>query len=457
MKKLIALLVSLSLVLGMAVIGAVSAFAEGADEAEYVRFTADGNDPYGTFTFSDKGTNTTIDPDTVTWAAVRYRTISQKDTQDNDYIAQFYISPAQEPCIPVTWTFSGNWETVVVDLTSVKTTSDLESKFDSTYYTAVSSIRFDPLESNRDAETNDPESGDPEVVKGDSIDVAWIAFFKTEEEAKAYTGTGDSPYCILDADSLTKMTGKNNITATKYVNGEAAATPEPPEGPDTSKGFYDLYDKEQGTSTGWWLHPVAEGATIDVEFETPVWFNGVEFFAFCSENNVHLILELYDDNDDLVYEGQFTTSSNASVQVSLDKAYPSGYYRMSFVGEDHDEDIGDTWFVLGSGMLPEGLEEGDITVAGGLTNDSTKDAPMISLIITDEDPDYEKPTEVVTPTKEPPAETPTSEPEPTEEPTAEPVATPEPQKKPGCGTVIGGGIAVIGLLACGAFLAKRKH
>lgn len=226
MFKKISFLVAVVMVVTM-LLSAIPGFAAEAGEAEYVRFTAQGNDPYGTFIFSSAGNNNKIDPDTVTWAALRYRSGSQYDSSGAEYTAQFYVSPAAEPCIPVRYNHTGKWETAIIDMTAVSSVTELESIWNSEKYTAVNTIRFDPLEPDRDPE-NTASEGNGQVNEGDYIDVAWIAFFEKEEDAKAYTGKENTPYCLLDIDSMLGLNGANKLTAQRYNDEGAVATPEPP-------------------------------------------------------------------------------------------------------------------------------------------------------------------------------------------------------------------------------------
>ena len=200
-----------------------------------VRFTALGEDPHACFQFSSAGNNDMIDPDNVTWAAIRYKTGSQYDSSGVEYIAQFYIVPSTRPFIPVTYNFTGDWETVIVDMTSVSSITELESKWNSDYYTETGSIRFDPLEPDRDSEQYIISGQD--VSEGDYIDIAWIAFFENEEDAIAYTGKEDTPYCLLDTDSLMDLSGEYNLKADLYdSNGNPVQTnddPDQPEDPPT--------------------------------------------------------------------------------------------------------------------------------------------------------------------------------------------------------------------------------
>ena len=139
-----------------------------------------GNDPYAFFSFSAAGNHNWIDPDTVTWAAIRYRTASQYDSTGVEYTAQFYVNPAQEPCVPISYIFSENWETAIIDMTSVSSVTELESKWNSSTYIVTAMIRFDPLEPYRDSENPYTDTSYGQVKEGDYIDIAWIAFFGRE-------------------------------------------------------------------------------------------------------------------------------------------------------------------------------------------------------------------------------------------------------------------------------------
>ena len=201
-------------------------------ELEYVRFTATGDDPYGTFRLTYDGDDTTIDPDEVVWAAVRYRTITQFDTAGAELSGQFYVVPPAEPHVPVKYVHSGQWETAIVDLTTVSSNTELNSIWDSMHYQSVDSIRFDPMEPSRDAEAEEQAETAGKVKKGYSIDVAWIAFFETEYAARTYTGRERTPSAVLDADSLSSINNAYHLLASKLsemtVLPTVAPATEPP-------------------------------------------------------------------------------------------------------------------------------------------------------------------------------------------------------------------------------------
>lgn len=189
MKKISAIILAIFML--SLTLCAVPAFA--AESFDYVKFTASGNDPYVNYTF-----DTAIDTSKVTWAVVKYRTVTKTDNTGVDLLGQIYVSPAAEPFVPVKWNHSQSWELIVVDLTSVSASTTLASAWTAS---AGTGFRFDPIESNRDAEAAS-DSDTAVVSSGDSIDVAFIAFFETESAAKAFDGTGTGYAALLGPDAL---------------------------------------------------------------------------------------------------------------------------------------------------------------------------------------------------------------------------------------------------------------
>ena len=451
MLKKLSLLVAIVMLVSL-LVPALSAVADDAEEANFVRFTALGNDPYATFKFSAAGKNATIDPDKVVWAAIRYRTISQFDTTGVEYKAQFYVSPAAEPYVPITYKHTQKWETAIVDLTAVAESTDLDSKWNSDSYTTLTSVRFDPLEPDRDSENTEHDGESGQVAEGDAIDVAWIAFFEKEDDAKAYTGKEDTPYCILDIDSLGGIAGGNNIKADKFFNGEPEATPEPTEKP--YKDEYTLYTGKPNASTGWWLNPVNEGDTITVGFEAPDWFNGIKYFSFCAEHETPMVIRVLNDNEDEVTSKETSCISNAAYEVMFDTKMAPGWYYIVFEGGDTSE-LGQSWFVLGSA---DGDEDVEVEIEGGATNGDTKTHPYITLLICEPGEATPEPEVTEEPTAEQTAEpTATPEPEPTEapEPTAAPTEEPKPAKK-GCKGFVEGGVFAVCAIAGALFVIRKK-
>ncbi len=190
--------------------------------------------------------------------------------------------------------------------------------------------------------------------------------------------------------------------------------------PAKDKTIVYLYDAASGVSTGWWLHPVAEELTITVEFTSDSWFKEIDFYAYASEVAVPMIILLQDENESDIFTTEISCIGNKSYSVDLGTSFAPGSYILNFVGGDTSEIAEDNWFVLGSAPANESIEE--VTVMGGGTNETTKEAPFISLKVGEADPNATE-----KPTKEPPTEAPTAA--PTEAPTAVP-ATDAPVDQP---------------------------
>lgn len=214
MKKFFVLTIALAMLLSIA------SFAD----FDYAHYVADNNDPYTTYKFDE-----TIDTSKVTWAAIKYRTVTKTDSTGVDLIGQIYIDPAAEPFCPVKWNHTQEWETIVVDLTSVSEKTTMTEKWTGS---AGTGFRLDPMESNRDAEANvGTDLDDAKVQAGDSIDIAYIAFFETEAAAKAFDGTNGA-VALFTAEDLA-VTGER-FTAEVMTEKEAAPAPEvTPEAPST--------------------------------------------------------------------------------------------------------------------------------------------------------------------------------------------------------------------------------
>ncbi|MBO4423444.1 MAG: hypothetical protein J5879_08385 [Clostridia bacterium] len=226
MKKIIAVI----LFAALAVTAFATVSANAAGTFKYAHITASGNDPYATFTFSSEGAHTEIDPETVKWAAIKYRTVTEKDNTGVQLKGQLYVNPAAEPFIPIVYNHTQKWETAIVDLTSVSTKTSLASIWDNSHYSGKTAIRFDPMEPDRDAEDQNNEHNVAVVEPDSVIDIAWIAFFENEADAKAYDGTQNTPYCILLPEDLTAGAGANSIGSVEvleYTEGEEPAGEDP--------------------------------------------------------------------------------------------------------------------------------------------------------------------------------------------------------------------------------------
>jgi hypothetical protein len=218
LKRIFALALTSVMLLALLTVSAAA-----AETFDYARFTATGNDPYT----NDVKFSAAIDMDTVKWAVVKYRTITQYDNTGVELIGQIYASPAAEPFIPVKYVHSQAWELTVVDMTSVSEKSVNESLWNSASGKDDSMIRFDPMESNRDAEANTGE--DAAVISdGDQIDVAFIAFFDDEAKANAFDGTDATYVSIIDAAALAEFSSGNALSVELLTETAEAAETEAP-------------------------------------------------------------------------------------------------------------------------------------------------------------------------------------------------------------------------------------
>jgi len=207
MKKFLVMVMTVVMIATLA----VSAMAETI-EFDYARFTASGNDPYGTIEFG------AIDRSVTKWAVIKYRTITEKDSTGALIRGQLYAKAAEPHCL-ITWNHSQQWETLVLDLT---TTFDNGATPEIWTTTTDTTFRFDMMESNRDAVAND--SADPAVIEADSqIDIAYIAFYNSEADAKAETNA----VVTIDAEALAGFSSGNNVEAEVLTEVIELPDPEP--------------------------------------------------------------------------------------------------------------------------------------------------------------------------------------------------------------------------------------
>ena len=238
------------------------------------------------------------------------------------------------------------------------------------------------------------------------------------------------------------------------------------------KGEYPLSDTSEGHVTadgvaaGYWMHPFTIGDRLEVYFDSPIWMVGFRFFAWCPYSDTYLDIELADDKDNVLWTGRAVGYDNAFQEVAFDKSYPPGSYSITFINAENPEYPGgvNQHFVLGSGQVRDDLDPEDIEVIGAAASNSLG-APEIILF---EDPDAPTPSPTPEPTATPeptPEPTPTDEPEVTESPSdgtedvteAPDGAASEPEKKSGCGSFAGGGLALTAAAAAIVLIARKKH
>ena len=173
--------------------------------------------------------------------------------------------------------------------------------------------------------------------------------------------------------------------------------------PSKDKTMLYLYDAAAGVNTGWWLHPVSEDTAVTVEFTSDKWFKGMNVFAYSCDFEIPIVVSLEDSSGEEVFNTEIKCVGNKSYTIDFGKTFGPDSYVLNFYGGDMSEIVDDNWFVLGSAPANDKIEE--VAVYGGATNDTTKEAPFISLILGEADPNATE-----KPTKEPATEAPTAAP-----------------------------------------------
>ena len=149
---------------------------------------------------------------------------------------------------------------------------------------------------------------------------------------------------------------------------------------------------------------------------------GIKFFCYAAEHDTPIVVRVLNDNEDEVTAKDFTIRSNAAYELKFDDKVAPGWCYLVFEGGDTSE-LGESWFVLGSADGPEEIE---VEITGGNTNGDTKTHPYITLLGCA--PGETAPTPEVT----------------------------EAPKKKGCGGFVAGGFAVVSVIACAAFVLRKK-
>ncbi len=162
------------------------------DSLNYIRYTSSGNDPYYEFKTPYR-TNSSNK-----YAVVKYRTASQEIVT-----IDLYPRIAEPHALFSALEKDGQWHYAYADL------SDAGSNWTG----AIN--RFDPM--------NADEHGS--LPSGQVMDIAWIAFFSTAEEAHAYAdedaGSGEQPQIAVtygDCNRDSTINGKDIIRLRKYLS-----------------------------------------------------------------------------------------------------------------------------------------------------------------------------------------------------------------------------------------------
>ena len=153
----------------------------------YAYIEANGGDPYFYAKFNNYHT---IDADSVKWVSIKYRS----DAENEGNYMQIYAFPPAEPCARCDLKNTGEWETGVFYVGDA-------AHWNGTEYERTTTVRIDPV-------------NDDCAYEGACLEIAWIAFFTSEEEAYAYNGTQLTPACIVlpeDIAAAYESIDQNNI------------------------------------------------------------------------------------------------------------------------------------------------------------------------------------------------------------------------------------------------------
>ncbi len=281
----------------------------------------EGGEKFARFTAVDLDPHLYLSPDVTTdvanhFAVIKYRTTSEAATIDA------YMAGAEPHTVFTNIENDGNWHMCYGDLE--QSGANWTGKFS----------RLDPLNNGS-------------LKEGDTIDIAWIALFASEDDAKAYTGP---------------------------AAGETPVAPEPEKSADQWLGG----SEPAGHSTGWWMNPIAEGCDkyIKIGFTAAGNFSGIHGYYLCnpttSNEGPTVVKAQILKGDTVLAEKEIPVDGDAWYDTDFGKTIPAGDYTLSFLPVSGNGG----WFVLGS---YDG--QGDWTIdTNCATNDATKTHPEIMLI-----------------------------------------------------------------------------
>ena len=274
----------------------------------------EGGEKFARFTADDKDPHLYLTPDVTTdtanhYAAIKYRTTSGAATIDA------YMAGAEPHTMFEAITADGQWHTTIGDLE--QSGANWTGKF----------ARLDPM-----------NGGTLEV--GDTIDIAWIALFDNEADARAYTGPSGStapvePAPVKDADAWLCQAG----------------------GP---------------VATGWWMHPFADQQwEFNAKCTSPSAFDGIIAPFYANPEGATVKINLLDENGKILETVEHTQKGDGTVTIDFSKAYPAGTYTIQILSTANG-----AHFVVGS----SNAGEFPVEITGNCnTNDNTLVAPIIVL------------------------------------------------------------------------------
>lgn len=406
MKKVIAFAVACLMMLSLVTV------VHAADDV-YVEIKVGGADPY--FNVAIDGG---IDPTKAVYAVVRYNL-----SADSAIEGQIFPAPATGPHVNYGYETDGNWHTAVVELSELA-----GERWDVGF-------RFDVLA--------DSEEG--MVIK-----FAWVAFTETtpgddfDPTTANYYVSAENLYVAANGANRNQILDVQLIGASVKLDDIVNFAP--------TRGAGDPHSI-QGLSEGYAMKiTVPEGQALKsfTWVGAPTWSNPDP-----EESSVTVEVYAWDTDYDTTVIGQLVETfdidshaDNSDLVLNFSKR-PAGNTYLILVTSTGSQPIG-FW----DGAMADGMEAYDFQ---GFSDGFEVDyIPQSVFVLTDasEMPTPE-PTEVPT---EAPAATPTTEPTakaPATEPPAEP--TDAPAESGGCGSVIGGGIAILAVVSAAALVLRKKE
>ncbi|MBO4868262.1 MAG: hypothetical protein J5585_00965 [Clostridia bacterium] len=280
---------------------------------DFARFTAGGLDPH-----------LYIKPDIKTdasnhFAAIKYRTTSGAASIDA------YMAAAEPHTIFSAIEADGSWHIAYGDL------EQSGANWTGTF------ARLDPMNGGS-------------LKEGDTLDVAWIALFASEDDAKAYTGPaagGDTP--------VAPSTDKSDDQW--LCGGDPAAK-----------------------STGWWMNPIngPDEKYIKVNFTANGYFDGVKGYYLCNPASAEVgqtvvKVQLLDASGSVLEEKEIPVDGDQWYETNFDRSYAAGTYSLNYVAVSGNGG----WFVFGSADA----DDSTVTLESNCaTNGDTKSHPIVMLM-----------------------------------------------------------------------------
>ncbi|MBQ7699560.1 MAG: hypothetical protein IJT49_04365 [Clostridia bacterium] len=210
MKKIIVFAIILAITAAALMLNVTVSAEE--DNFNFARIFASGGDPYLYVHFSG---GKSIDPDSTQWTAIKYRSGAKNDGA----VIEVYASSPTAPGSNDKLVSDGKWNIVVFNVKDA-------GNWNGEDYGDKTRVRIDPFDGK----------GNGSVKTGSYIDIAWAAFFKTEADAKAYTGEQNTPECIALPEDFVNAVANNDVA---QISGIENITDKKDIAPVDSEGYFN--------------------------------------------------------------------------------------------------------------------------------------------------------------------------------------------------------------------------